>query len=602
MVPYNEKDIDSKKYKDKSVIVLVTYDKLKSHSKLLNIQFTRLIIDEFHELFDKKDKNFPLINDVKSEYKWAITGTPFVNSSMINNILNFVAKNKITSPNISKYKMYLDVFCEMFRKNTKESVESELSLPKINEKTYVLTLSEMERTMLDSIYASPVDKETSITRQMAFCVNPNLYFQDENGISEKFIHVNICEAKVINMHQEDFEKIFRQIIAHKVNFLKLKEDSTMTNLDVFVIYDILVNKKDHFDHIVDIISRFYKDKLKLKGKSVKLEELDKDDIIKIWKDYLSEKIGKSNLVYGSTFGHHDLDSTNHIKKLEADLEKIRSTMIYFEQQIKLINQKTKEIKKKGEDENVDYVELEETKEGEEITCSICLGEIDDDFTLLQCGHAYCTICLKAMLAQTSDKCPQCKFSLKNTTFYTPRIKKIQNKNFAELIKKYGTKIAHLINICKNVIPADKTIIYCDSPSLIDNLVMILNENDISAITPSPSVSIMKTVDEFKKNKQTLVLSSEFNASGLNIQFAKSIILLQPIRGEYARVRQTENQIIGRLHRIGQTKEVNLIRLIIKNSIESEILRQNKIIDSEYTGSNIKSDYPKTREEMEELDD
>ena len=130
---------------------------------------------------------------------------------------------------------------------------------------------------------------------------------------------------------------------------------------------------------------------------------------------------------------------------------------------------------------------------------------------------------------------------------------------------------------------------------------ILNENYIKANNPSPTVSIMETVKDFELKTQVLVLSSEFNASGLNIQFAKSIILLQPIRGEYARVRQIENQIIGRLHRIGQTKEVNLIRLIIKDSVESEILRQNKIIDLEFTGSNMKTDYPMTEAEVKELD-
>lgn len=595
---------DLTKYKRKSVIVLITYDKLRTCSKLLSIQFNRLIIDEFHELFDKKDKTFPLINDVKSVFKWAITGTPFVNSSMINNILNFVAKYKITSPNISKYKMYLEVFCEMFRKNTKESVESELSLPKINEKTYILTLSEMERNMLDSICSSAVDKETSFTRQMAFCINPNLYFQDENGISEKFIHVNIFEAKIINMHQEDYAKIFNKIIREKTNFLKLKHDDVqMTNNDLFTIYDYVVNKKNNFEIIKDIVYRYYENKqIEIKGTKKKFDELNKDDIIKLWQNYLSIKIGKQHLFSSGGFGNTDLDSTNLINKLESDLNKIRSAMIYFEQQNKLIKKKAKEVKLKEDAENVDYVELEEHKEDEDITCSICLGEIDDDFTLLQCGHSYCSLCLKAMLMQTSDKCPQCKFSLKNTIFYSPKIKQIVNKDFAELVKKYGTKIAHLINICKNVISKDKTIIYCDSPSLIDNLVMILNENDISAITPSPSISIMKTVNEFKKDKQALVLSSEFNASGLNIQFAKSIILLQPIRGEYARVRQTENQIIGRLHRIGQTKEINLIRLIIKNSVESEILRQNKIIDCEYTSSDKKTDYPVTKSEIEELNE
>jgi SNF2 family DNA or RNA helicase len=543
-----------------------------------------------------------LINEVNSEYKWAITGTPFVNSLMINNILNFIAKHKITSPNISKYKMYLDVFCDMFRKNTKESVESELALPKIKEMTYILRLSEMESTMLNSICGSGIDKETSITRQMAFCINPNLYFQDENGISEKYIHVNICEAKVINMHQADYEKLFKKIIKEKINFLKLKRNSSMTNMDVGVIYDYIVNKTDNYEKRKDILNRFYGDKLKLNGKKVNIDDVEKDDLNKIWKNYLSDKIENNNLLRGE-LGHHEADASNHIKKLEADLDKIRSTMMYFEQQIKIINKKTRELKRKSEDTDaVDYVELEEGREGEDITCSICLDKIIiDDFTLLQCGHSFCTICLKEMLNHTSDKCPQCKFSLKNTTFYTPRIKQIINKDFAEMIKKYGTKIAHLVNICKVVIPQDKTIVYCDSPSLIDNLVEILNENDIKAITPNPSTSIMKTVKDFELEYQVLVLSSEFNASGLNIQFAKSIILLQPIRGEYARVRQTENQIIGRLHRIGQNKEVNLIRLIIKDSVESEILRQNKIIDLEFTGSNMKTDYPITETQTKELD-
>lgn len=606
LVLYTDDSIDLKKYKNKPTIVLIVYKKLETCKKLLSVNFTRLIIDEFHELFDFKNKRFPLINDVKSKYKWAITGTPFVNSLMINNILNFIVKNKITNEKISKYKAYIDVFCDMFRKNTKESVENELALPKINEKVYILKLSDFERTMYDSL-ATGVDNETLITRQMAFCINPNLYFQDANGISEKYHSVNIMEAKVINMHQADYEKLFIKIINAKIDFLNLVKDKTMTNLDILIIYDSFINKKEDLNKQKDILNRFYEDGIKYKGKIIDIDDLDNDFLKKVWNQYLTEKVKKDNISLSNfKLSQHDYDTVNHIKKLENDLSNIRQKMVYFEQQMKLINKKTKSIKRKNEDseeiDNIDYVPIEEKNEDEEITCSICLGEIDDDFTLVQCGHAYCTLCLKTILMQNPDQCPQCKFSLKNTVFYTPKIKVIINKDMVEMIKKYGTKIAHLINICKKEIPTDKTIVYCDSPSLINNLVEILNENEISAITPIPDISIMKTVDEFKKTKQVLVLSSEFNASGLNIQFAKSIILLQPIRGEYARIRQTENQIIGRLHRIGQTKEVNLIRLIIKDSIESEILRQNKIIDLEYSSSNKKTDYPMTHAQIKEIDE
>ena len=37
--------------------------------------------------------------------------------------------------------MYFDIFVDMFRQNTKESVKIELSLPKIKEITYYLKLS-----------------------------------------------------------------------------------------------------------------------------------------------------------------------------------------------------------------------------------------------------------------------------------------------------------------------------------------------------------------------------------------------------------------------------------------------------------------------------
>jgi hypothetical protein len=601
LVLYTDDDsIDLTTYSDKPTIVLIVYKKLEKCSKLLTTRFTRLIIDEFHELFDKKDMIFPLVNEVNAKYKWAVTGTPFVNSLMINNILNFVVKNKITNPSISKYKAHINTFCDMFRKNTKESVALELALPRINEKIYVLKLSDFEKTMYDSL-DSGVDAETLITRQMAFCINPNLYFQDAHGISEKYQSVNILEGTIINMHQADFEKLFKKMIMQKIEFLKLKKDVTMTNSDIIYIYDNIINKTIDYVKIKDILNRLYNDKVKYKGKIINMTTVDNKIIDEIWKKYLQDKL--VNNPFSIDITHHNTEKIiNDIKQIDQKIEIIKHKMIFFEQQMKLINSKSKKLKRKTAEEDVEYIPVSDiAADGDEITCSICMGEIEDDFTMVQCGHAFCTTCLKTILIHNPDRCPQCSFSLKNTILYTPRFNIVLNREMVEMITKYGTKIAHLINILKHELSTDKTIIYCDSPSLINNLVEFLVENEISAVTPTPDKSILDTVNEFKTIKQILVLSSEFNASGLNIQFAKSIILLQPIRGDYARIRQTEHQIIGRLHRIGQTKEINLIRLIIKDSIESDILRQNKIIDTEIISSNKKTDYPMTLKETKELD-
>ena len=595
---YTDDSIDFDKYLDKPTIVLIVYNHLTTSKKLFKMNFTRLIIDEFHELFDKTDKTFPLINEIKTQYKWAITGTPFINSSMIMNIMNFVVKNKVTNPDVAKYKSYINRFCEMFRKNTKESVEIELSLPRINEKIYVLNLSEFERLAYNSLLSGGTDEATTINRQMAFCINPNIYFNDANGVSEKYMYVDILEAQIINMHQRDYEHIFSKLVDAKKEVLHIVKYYKLTKSNILTIYDFVVNDKINFYEVKDILEKEFEDIV-----------VNEANCANKFCNFLIDQCGcKSTVNNSELFIKQNQEQINKINELEKKLEGIRKQMIFFEEQTKLINCKTKKLKRQKktleytyEDEETkgDYVPiLNETTE-DDINCTVCLSPIDDDFTLLQCGHSFCSSCLKLMLESKKDQCPTCSMSIKNTTIYKPSFEIVVNKEMVEMIKKYGTKISHLINICKNRFK-EKMIIYCDSPSLIDNLVNFLNENDISSITPKNDTKVTETIKEFKINKQVLVLSSEFNASGLNLQFVNTILILQPIRGEYARIKQIENQIIGRVHRIGQAKEINLIRLIVKDSIETELLRQNIIFDEEYSSSNKKSDYPLTVKQIEEL--
>lgn len=59
-------------------------------------------------------------------------------------------------------------------------------------------------------------------------------------------------------------------------------------------------------------------------------------------------------------------------------------------------------------------------------------------------------------------------------------------------------------------------------------------------------------------------------------------------------KQIENQIIGRLHRIGQDKEINFIRLIMMNSIEHDIDKENKINDAIYSNKEFDLDMEKVK--------
>ena len=75
-----------------------------------------------------------------------------------------------------------------------------------------------------------------------------------------------------------------------------------------------------------------------------------------------------------------------------------------------------------------------------------------------------------------------------------------------------------------------------------------------------------------KNRKAIIISSQKNASGLDLSFVKNVIIFEPIIGEYNFLRDTERQIIGRVFRINQKENVNVFRLIIRNTIEEEIYK------------------------------
>lgn len=537
----------------KFITNIVTYDKIKELTELPD--FDRIIVDEYHEVFSNKSLREKL-EKINSKYKWAVTATPFINKEMIHNILNFIAKNKIANTNISKYKMYINLFADMFRKNTKRTIEKELKLPKIKEISYYLKFSEKEKLYYTTLINNNKEKLEQLQRY--FCINPSLYFTENNmgDAGNNFVEINLMEDKIKNMHKEQFD----------MEFLKLME-----------------LKKSLVTGIIKIIHKYKDDVVKefegaLSKKEIKLKDIE--EIIN--KDsYLEEdnnKIIKAVDVILEVLIKHDMLNKTIVNNIHSQtniVENIKKTMVYFENQIKEINDST-EIVKSEENEKINYVKVELEKD-----CGICMGEIEEKFTILQCGHMYCTECISAIMQTTLNKCPTCKLSLKNTTIYAinNESKKI-SKNVTDMINMYGTKITNLINICKGL--ESKTVVFSFSPTLLSNIRTILNANSINSIYLTNDMNTSEVINNFcVDDTKVLILSSDFNASGLNITCASNIIILEPLKKDYMYRRQIENQIIGRLHRIGQDKEINFIRMIMLDSIEHDIDKENKINDAIY---------------------
>jgi SNF2 family DNA or RNA helicase len=212
-------------------------------------------------------------------------------------------------------------------------------------------------------------------------------------------------------------------------------------------------------------------------------------------------------------------------------------------------------------------------------CPICLCDINDGdgdedndeesengFVVPKCGHICHAGCMSYW--QTSNNsCTVCRRELKKNEMYT--VTKLEQVKL-----KYSTKIDKLIDIIRDAIelnPDEKFIVFTQFDNMISQLEVTLNTEGLGCMRfEDPS-----QINEFKNNptKKALVLSSVKNASGIDLSFVSNIVIFEPIIGDTLFLRDIEKQIVGRIYRINQTKNINVYRLIIKDSIEEDIFKK-----------------------------
>jgi len=98
----------------------------------------------------------------------------------------------------------------------------------------------------------------------------------------------------------------------------------------------------------------------------------------------------------------------------------------------------------------------------------------------------------------------------------------------------------------------------------------------------------KAIREFNSDSEikVIMLSSDSAAAGTNLTKAGQVILLDPIYGKYEYRKKQEKQAIGRAHRLGQNKNIKVVRFIIRNSIEEEIYKMNIKEDKKYMDKSL----------------
>jgi len=230
------------------------------------------------------------------------------------------------------------------------------------------------------------------------------------------------------------------------------------------------------------------------------------------------------------------------------------------------------------------------------SCPICLDPIpEDSLCITRCGHKFCWNCVLNCHnvrggGSRPFKCPSC-----NTLMNTNEIYKVTKTNsdideVSTIINRVkSTKIGNIIHYIKTSLQRDdKIILFSQWETLLHKVGDLLQLYKIKVVYCNGSVYQRKrAINSFITDPtvQVILLSSRNAASGINLTQANKIILFEPIYGTEQYRTNIENQIIGRANRIGQERQIEVIRFIIRDTIEEDIINNN-IDDSKIRQMNI----------------
>jgi len=227
------------------------------------------------------------------------------------------------------------------------------------------------------------------------------------------------------------------------------------------------------------------------------------------------------------------------------------------------------------------------REGISDECSICLGDFNHP-VITPCAHVYCRPCIVQLIESVPPPapCPLCRGPLEMRSLLeaakSDDDEKIgendeDKKEFEDIVvdvssTKVNAVLKHLETIRRDT-PGDKTIVVSQFTSLLSILQPLLDNTGIRFARLDGTMSTRhrsEVIGEFQdtspSSPSVLLLSLRAGGVGLNLNVANHMLLLDPAWNP-----STEEQCFDRIHRLGQTKPVEITRFVMKNSIEMKML-------------------------------
>ncbi|KAH3677577.1 hypothetical protein WICPIJ_008957 [Wickerhamomyces pijperi] len=272
-------------------------------------------------------------------------------------------------------------------------------------------------------------------------------------------------------------------------------------------------------------------------------------------------------------------------------------------------------------DTVARINNDEASDEKRFQCPICYGIPSDvDWMVASpCGHGMCAECVEPYFEKFQEgqhpegfrqgKCTICRAQVKEDKFMTfdiferainkgqnlETIKIVYEKNKKEVKEieeqpleklELSPKFKKALELIKEILassPDEKVILFSEFTTMFGLFTKFLERSSINPLLYVGSMNSdarNKTVKTFYNDpsKRVMLISLRAGNVGLTLTCANHVILMDPFWNPYV-----EEQAQDRAYRIGQTKVVNVHRLLNANTVEDRIIqlqdKKKKIIES-----------------------
>lgn len=531
-----------------------------------NYFWHRLIIDEANDIIRLETSNYHLdsktsliqnfIYDIDSLTRWCITGTPFqYKESNLGGYIKFLSQNtnkdiifNLDNNDIKK------LIKNYFRRHDKTKIQ-DLPIPKINKECVLLKQSGIEK----AIYQAALRKYNKV-RLMQLCT-----------------HIQISEEETKILGSFDGHKILtlQEIEDNMLKHYKLrikeleKETTDLTKMDTL--------DKELRNKLVNMITSQYLDD---NDKSIEPSKMATIIQTSVKVQYIYSLLDD----YMNNYG---------VKKILSNLEECNSdeiyTVLHINHEVSIKHDEILHSKTKENDREITTLKNQMglfkqnyISESVKEPCYICYEHFDK-VIITECRHIFCGKCMKSLFQHSKiSTCPVCRRSINKDTLKVTDIKLIKKAEYLQTlededIKKYGTKIAFLIQKTRQLLEnnENKIIIFSQWTSMLKLISNLLTEFKINHLTSKGNLSSIKSnMNKFENNDtRVLLLNPDDCIIGNDLTIATHIIMTDVLMMSKNNAKIIENQLLGYVQRIGENKEITMIKLVTSGTIEEEYYKK-----------------------------